>query len=275
MGFRFRKSVNFGPFRVNLSKSGVGYSFGGKGFRFTKKAGGGTRTTASIPGTGISYVKDHGSSKKKTAGSRPAESGESSPKRPIYQRPWFVALVILFLLGALASACSGDDSTPSDDPVDQQEETIPAEDQATETEDAADPEALPGETSESQDEPESAQETQETVQEPVSDPDPDTPSTPESAPAGQESQESTGSTPVVTPPVSEPDPEPTPAPQPQPEPAPQENTQKTGYVGSIDSDKYHSPGCRWVKKILPENEIWFATKEEAAAAGYSPCGTCQ
>ena len=32
MGFFYRKSVNFGPFRVNLSKSGVGYSVGGKGF---------------------------------------------------------------------------------------------------------------------------------------------------------------------------------------------------------------------------------------------------
>ena len=63
MGFRFRKSFGAGPFRVNLSKSGIGYSVGGKGFRFTKKAGGGTRTTASIPGTGISYVKD---SKKKS-----------------------------------------------------------------------------------------------------------------------------------------------------------------------------------------------------------------
>ncbi|MGI5963646.1 MAG: DUF4236 domain-containing protein [Lawsonibacter sp.] len=58
MGFRFRKSANFGPLRVNLSKSGVGYSVGGKGFRVTKKANGGTRTTASIPGTGISYVKE-------------------------------------------------------------------------------------------------------------------------------------------------------------------------------------------------------------------------
>lgn len=58
MGFRFRKSANFGPFRVNLSKSGVGYSVGGKGFRVTKKANGGVRTTASIPGTGISYVKE-------------------------------------------------------------------------------------------------------------------------------------------------------------------------------------------------------------------------
>lgn len=37
MGFRFRKSKSFGPFRVNLSKSGVGWSFGNKWFRYTKK----------------------------------------------------------------------------------------------------------------------------------------------------------------------------------------------------------------------------------------------
>ena len=47
------------------------------------------------------------------------------------------------------------------------------------------------------------------------------------------------------------------------------------YVGSIDSDKYHIPGCRFAEKILPENEIWFDTAEEAQAAGYSPCGVCQ
>ena len=33
MAFYYRKSVNLGPFRVNLSKSGVGYSVGGRGFR--------------------------------------------------------------------------------------------------------------------------------------------------------------------------------------------------------------------------------------------------
>lgn len=60
MGFRFKKSIKAGPVRVNLSKSGVGYSVGWKGFRVTKKAGGGTRTTTSIPGTGISYVNDSG-----------------------------------------------------------------------------------------------------------------------------------------------------------------------------------------------------------------------
>lgn len=68
MGLRFRKSFNLGGFRINLSKSGIGYSFGAKGVRFTKKAGGGTRTTLHIPHTGLSYVKD---SKK------PARSGGS------------------------------------------------------------------------------------------------------------------------------------------------------------------------------------------------------
>lgn len=65
MGFRFRKSISLGPFRLNFSKSGVGYSFGGKGFRVTKTATGRTRTTASIPGTGISYVKETGTKRKK------------------------------------------------------------------------------------------------------------------------------------------------------------------------------------------------------------------
>ena len=60
MGFRFRKSINLGPIRINLSKSGVGYSVGTKGARITKTAKGGTRTTLSIPGTGISFVKEKG-----------------------------------------------------------------------------------------------------------------------------------------------------------------------------------------------------------------------
>lgn len=59
MGFRFRKSINLGGgFRINLSKSGVGYSWGAKGFRITKTARGTVRGTVSIPGTGISYVTE-------------------------------------------------------------------------------------------------------------------------------------------------------------------------------------------------------------------------
>lgn len=58
MGFRFRKSQKVGPFRINMSQKGIGWSVGIKGLRYTQKADGGSRVTASIPGTGISYVTD-------------------------------------------------------------------------------------------------------------------------------------------------------------------------------------------------------------------------
>ena len=38
MGWRFRKSINLGGFRINFSKTGIGYSFGVAGLRYTKKA---------------------------------------------------------------------------------------------------------------------------------------------------------------------------------------------------------------------------------------------
>ena len=40
MGWSYRKSVNLGPFRVNISKSGIGYSLGGAGFRTGVSSGG-------------------------------------------------------------------------------------------------------------------------------------------------------------------------------------------------------------------------------------------
>ena len=55
MGWNFRKSVSIGPFRVTASQSGLSYSVGGKGLRVTRQADGRTRTTVSLPGTGISY----------------------------------------------------------------------------------------------------------------------------------------------------------------------------------------------------------------------------
>lgn len=65
MGIRFRKSINLGGgFRINLSKSGVGYSWGTKGYRITKTAKGTVRHTVSIPGTGVSFVNETGKKKK-------------------------------------------------------------------------------------------------------------------------------------------------------------------------------------------------------------------
>jgi len=53
MGWSFRRSVNLGPLRVNLSRKGVGYSVGAKGFRAGRDAQGRDYTQTSIPGTGI------------------------------------------------------------------------------------------------------------------------------------------------------------------------------------------------------------------------------
>lgn len=58
MGWNFRRSINLGPLRINASKSGIGYSVGGRGFRVGEDAKGRKYTAASIPGTGI-YRRDY------------------------------------------------------------------------------------------------------------------------------------------------------------------------------------------------------------------------
>jgi len=55
MGWSYRKSVNLGPFRINLSKSGVGYSIGARGFRTGVSSRGRRYTSYTIPGTGLRY----------------------------------------------------------------------------------------------------------------------------------------------------------------------------------------------------------------------------
>lgn len=79
MAWGFRRSLNFGPLRVNASKSGLGYSVGGRGFRIGKDARGRKYTSASIPGTGVynrTYLK--GQSKTPASGYTPTVQ-QSSP----------------------------------------------------------------------------------------------------------------------------------------------------------------------------------------------------
>ncbi len=112
MGFRFRKSAKVGPFRINFSKSGVGYSFGGKGFRVTKKAGGGMRTPASIPGSGISYVKDYGKGRKTsgkspaTTTSTPARDLPSVPTRPMSPTMFRVMHTLTLTICVILALCA-------------------------------------------------------------------------------------------------------------------------------------------------------------------------
>ena len=71
-------------------------------------------------------------------------------------------------------------------------------------------------------------------------------------------------------------PEPTQAPsqQPQGQPLPDQPAAQK-YVGSINSNIYHYPSCKWAKKIYPQNEIWFSSPSHARANGYRPCKVCR
>jgi tetratricopeptide (TPR) repeat protein len=56
--FGFSKPIKLAPgVRMIFSKSGVGYSVGGRGYRVTKTASGRVTRTVGIPGTGLSHTK--------------------------------------------------------------------------------------------------------------------------------------------------------------------------------------------------------------------------
>ncbi|MDA8441875.1 MAG: DUF4236 domain-containing protein [Peptococcaceae bacterium] len=96
MGYRFRRSIKLGGgFRLNLSKSGIGISGGVKGARFSVGPRG-TRTTLSVPGTGMSYVSEK---RFKTGPANHTSKQQVSLKSARVARPykgtrWLVGVVI-------------------------------------------------------------------------------------------------------------------------------------------------------------------------------------
>jgi hypothetical protein len=73
MGLRFQRRVNFGPFRLNFSRSGVGMSVGVPGFRVGVRPNGRKYSRVSLPGTGVGYQHEF------PASNRPSRSGAQSP----------------------------------------------------------------------------------------------------------------------------------------------------------------------------------------------------
>ena len=66
----------------------------------------------------------------------PAAVAAKRPKGPLYKRPWFVAIMVILLLGAVGSACGdSDDSQPGQDAI-QQEQTTVQEDAGSQEETA-------------------------------------------------------------------------------------------------------------------------------------------
>lgn len=117
MGFRFRKSINLGGgARVNLSKSGVGYSFGTKGARITKTANGRTRTTVGIPNTGVSHVSESKSKRngynKNNVNANVYVSADEMNKTGCKMLAWicricFIPMIVLGLLVCLVEPVFG------------------------------------------------------------------------------------------------------------------------------------------------------------------------
>ena len=52
-------------------------------------------------------------------------------------------------------------------------------------------------------------------------------------------------------------------------------TQGGQYVASKNGSKYHLPWCPGAKAMNAANKIWFSTKAEAEAAGYTPASNCK
>lgn len=279
-GFRFRKSVNFGPFRLNLSKSGVGYSVGVKGARYTKKATGGTRTTLSVPGTGISHVTETGDKKQteRQTGKQVEreERNVSQMAKKKISAGAAVGLAAIGCIGALFGGLGDTDQTDSsqagskptniltppaytqeadtsvgqgdlpgnvviEDPVD------PAPEHKPEPEPIPEPEPVPEPEPEPIPEPEPVPEPEpEPVVQPEPEPEPVTPTTP----------------------VVQPEPEPEPIVEPEPEPTGQ------SYVGNKNSFVLHEASCSSVDRMKDKNKVYFSTKEEAFGLGYDPCDRC-
>ena len=65
MGLKFQKSIKVAPgVKLNLNTNSTSVTIGTKGAHYTVNSNGKKTTSASIPGTGLSYVSTTGGSKK-------------------------------------------------------------------------------------------------------------------------------------------------------------------------------------------------------------------
>lgn len=278
MGFRFRKSANIGPLRVNFSKSGVGYSVGGKGFRVTKRADGKTQTTASIPGTGIAYTSVSGSGSSKSSG------GASGKKKGPVASAVLIVLLIVGLAGCMAIGGESDEQKTPDKPAASVTESAAAS--MVQKEDPAEPEPEPEPEPETESEPEPAKELQEApsaVTQPVqASTDAHAKETPAEAPQQaaapvQDQPKAETAAPAQEQPKAE-----TPKPGTEtsapvaatPVPAPAADPQATMVIGNRNSKKYHEPSCSSVKDMKEKNKVTFDSAAAAQASGYEPCARC-
>lgn len=236
MGLRYRKSINFGPLRLNFSKSGIGYSYGVKGYRVTHTADGKVRTTMSVPGTGISHVTE-----RPAAASRPKPRKKAESGMPFGVKLALLGLVLFFVFIGIAG-CSADEPEPVHQMTVQ--EAL---------------ELVEGKLDK----------TEPTPTQPTTEPTPEVDPEPAQKPAATEPKTEAPTEPKTeapTQPATEPEPEPVT----EPEPAPK----SVAYIGNKSSKKLHKTWCSSVEAMSEKNKVEFYSREEAIYQNYDPCKKC-
>ncbi len=115
MGWRFRRSLKLGPFKLNFSKSGIGYSAGVRGFRVGTDAKGRTYTAASIPGTGLYNRAYYGASKAIAQNTAPITDAPPHPTAGNGLKLFIAFMlggVVFSIIGAMMSSSPAVPSTP-------------------------------------------------------------------------------------------------------------------------------------------------------------------
>jgi hypothetical protein len=103
MGFRFRRSIKLLPgIRLNVSKSGVSTSIGGRGAHINIGPRG-TRGTVGIPGTGISYSERLDSPTRARDDAPDSEQPATGLQRKTLPVLWMVILLLVALLALFAN----------------------------------------------------------------------------------------------------------------------------------------------------------------------------
>lgn len=103
MGWRYRKSTKIGPFRLNFSKSGIGWSVGFGHYRRTKMANGRIRRTVTMP-FGVSYVEETKGSGKTAKAAKAAKPSAASSQSGYGPRWKVILLGVLLIICGLYNA---------------------------------------------------------------------------------------------------------------------------------------------------------------------------
>lgn len=282
MGLRFRKSVNFGPFRLNFSKSGVGYSVGGKGFRVTHKATGGVRTTASIPGTGISYVTETSTKKSQTKPSKPAAAAAVSAVPHPKPEGQYAQVTgkdgVVRYVGYIRCPYCGTEILETAVQCYKCKKNLKkgfSGGKAPKIAAAvlAGVVAIGGVGSMLGGD-----------DEPAITPAPDPAPIVQPVDPAPEPEPVVDEPPVIAEPEPAPDPTPAPAPEPVPEPAPepevvtpepeQTTSVEKSYIGNKNSKVFHETWCNSVERMSDHNKVELSSRNTAIDLGYDPCENC-